>query len=413
MLSGVWLAGIWPLLASTGVVTKLLDRRIVNNTRRGGHRATGSAPTARLTVAPHLPVAAKRRLDYGEPMPDWMIYGANGYTGQLVARLAVARGEQPILAGRDRAAVAALATELGLDHRVADLRDPVALRSILSGVRAVAHCAGPFRDTAVPMIEACLDLGTHYLDITGEIEVFDAVFARHVDAVAAGIALLPGAGFDVVPTDCLAASLHASMPDAISLELAFLAGGGISPGTARSALAGMAGGGRVRRGGALVPVPTGSPRRRVPFRSGERGVAAIRWGDLVTAYRSTRIPDITTYTVLPSGGRAARLAPMMAWAPVRVAAGRFVGAFVHGPDDAARRHSRTEVWGEVTDATGARHSAILTGPNAYDLTADSVVRAMGRIASVGPGAHTPSSAFGAGYAATLDGVMMMAPEARV
>jgi short subunit dehydrogenase-like uncharacterized protein len=332
-----------------------------------------------------------------------MIYGANGYTGELIARLAVGRGERPILAGRDATAIGALASSLGLDHRVVDLRDPVALRAALDGVRVVAHCAGPFSATASAMVDACLVTGTHYLDITGEIDVFEAVFARHDEAVTAGIVLLPGAGFDVVPTDCLAATLHAALPGAVTLELAFRAGGGLSPGTARSSLEGAAGGGRVRRGGVLVPVAAGSPRRLVPFPSGERMATAIRWGDLVTGYRSTGIPDITTYTVLPSG---ARLSSVMAWAPLRRVAAGAVGRFVRGPSDTTRKGSRTEVWGEVTDASGAHVSATLTGPNAYDLTADSVVRAAALIDAVTPGAHTPSSAFTAAYASTLDGVTL-------
>jgi len=338
----------------------------------------------------------------------WMIYGANGYTGELVARLAVVRGERPILAGRNAAAIGALAAELGLEHRVADLREP---GKLLDGVRAVAHCAGPFSATSAPMVAACLATGTHYLDVTGEIEVFEAVFARHEDAVAAGIVLLPGAGFDVVPTDCLAASLSAALPGATSLELAFRAGGGLSPGTAKTSLAGMAGGGRVRRGGLLVPVAAGTPRRKVPLPSGEREVAAIRWGDLVTAYRSTGIPDITTYTVLPSGGRGAGLASVMSWGPLRALASRYVTARIHGPSASVRASSRCEVWGSVRDAAGASMTATLTGPNAYDLTADSVVRAVGLVlaAGVSAGAHTPSSAFGAGYAATLDGVLVTPP----
>ncbi len=288
---------------------------------------------------------------------------------------------------------------------MADLRDPAALRAALSGLRAVAHCAGPFADTSAPMLAACLETGTHYLDVTGEIDVFESVFARHDDAIAAGIVALPGAGFDVVPTDCLAFRLFTALPSATQLHLAFRAGGGLSPGTARSSLAGMALGGRVRRGGVLVPSPIGSPRRSVPFPSGERTVSAIRWGDLVTAHRSTGIPDITTYTVLPPG---AGVSSMMAWRPLRAVASRLVKSWVKGPDAARRASSRSEVWGEVTDATGASRTGTLTGPNGYDLTADSVVRAVGLLLAgdVRPGAHTPSSAFGAGYAETLDGVQM-------
>jgi saccharopine dehydrogenase (NAD+, L-lysine-forming) len=343
-------------------------------------------------------------------MSDWLIYGANGYTGELVARLAVARGERPILAGRNRSAVAALAGELGLDHRVADLRDPVAVAAMLDGVRAIAHCAGPFSDTSDPVVRACLAHGVHYVDITGEIDVFDAVFARHDEAVAAGVVLLPGAGFDVVPTDCLAARLHAELPTATSLELAIRVGGGPSRGTALTGLNGLADGNRIRRDGVLISSPQGHPRRRVPLPSGERAVGAIRWGDLATAYRSTGIPNITTYMALPGGGRGAGLSSVLTLGPLRSLAARVVRSRMTGPDPALRARTTCEVWGEVRDAAGANATASLVGPNAYDLTADSVVRATRLLLDgvAAPGAHTPSSAFGADYVGTLDGVRVTA-----
>jgi short subunit dehydrogenase-like uncharacterized protein len=280
---------------------------------------------------------------------DWLIYGANGYTGELVSRLAVTRGHRPILAGRNATEIRALADELGLEHRVGALSE---LPALISGVRAVAHCAGPFQATSAAMVSACLAAGVNYIDVTGEIEVFEQVFARDLDAKSAGVVLLPGAGFDVAPTDCLAASLAAVVPSATSLELAFQSGGGLSRGTALTSLDGMASGGRLRRNGELVSAPSGSPRRRVPFPSGEREVAAIRWGDLVTAHRSTGIPNITTYTVLPGGGRGAGISSLMAWSPLRSLAASVVRSRVTGPSAARRAKTRCEVWGSVADDAG-------------------------------------------------------------
>ncbi|WP_412544062.1 saccharopine dehydrogenase NADP-binding domain-containing protein [Longispora sp. K20-0274] len=330
----------------------------------------------------------------------WMIYGANGYTGELIARLAVARGERPLLAGRSAEPVARLARELGLDHVVFDLAD--AARH-LGGVAVVAHCAGPFHATAAPMVDACLATSTHYLDITGEVGVFEAVFARHDDAVAAGVALLPGAGFDVVPTDCLAGLLHARLPGATSLELAFVAGGGFSRGTARTALSG--GGVMWRRvDGKLVPITGGTLTRTVPLPSGPRTVSAIPWGDLATAYRSTGIPNITTYTALPA---AAGLGPALLRLPwARSVADRLVRSTMSGPSATVRATTRTEVWGEVRDADGGAVSDTLVTPNAYDLTADAVLRAVPRMAGLAAGAHTPATAFGPGFVLELDGVRL-------
>src|SRR5436305_15188118 len=107
----------------------------------------------------------------------WMIYGANGYTGELAAREAVARGLRPVLAGRNARAVAELALELGLDSRAFALDDPAAAAHGVAGMAAVLHCAGPFVRTSRPMVDACLAAGAHYLDITGEIAVFTAILS--------------------------------------------------------------------------------------------------------------------------------------------------------------------------------------------------------------------------------------------
>lgn len=149
-----------------------------------------------------------------------LIYGTYGYTGELIARQAVAEGRSPVLSGRNASKVAALAQTLGLDARPFDL-DADTLAGQLTDIDVVLHCAGPFIDTAPAMVDACIATGTHYLDITGEIEVFEHIFARHATAREAGAVLCPGAGFDVVPTDCLAAALAEELPDATSLALGF------------------------------------------------------------------------------------------------------------------------------------------------------------------------------------------------
>ncbi|WP_432977860.1 saccharopine dehydrogenase family protein [Dactylosporangium sp. CA-233914] len=326
----------------------------------------------------------------------WVLYGANGYSGSLLARLAVRRGERPILAGRSPAPVRALATELGLPYRVGP---PVP--DLLAGADAMVNCAGPFAATAEPAVAACLAAGAHYLDITGELDVLERMFTHDEAARAAGVAMITGAGFDVVPTDCLAALLAAELPGAVALELAFRAPGGLSRGTARTALGQLGAGAARRIGGELVRVPYGSPSRTVPFPSGPCRVGATRWGDLVTAYRSTGIADITVYMPLPPG---AALAPLMRFPPLRAAARALVRR--GGPAAATRERAGCEVWAQVRDAAGQSRTATLSGPNAYTLTADASLRALQavRAGRVAPGVHTPSAALGAGFVRTLDGV---------
>ena len=341
-----------------------------------------------------------------------MIYGANGYTGRLVAELAVRRGHRPVLAGRNERKLAPLAAQLGLEHRAFPLTDDARLSAALAGIEVVAHCAGPFSATSRPLVDACLATDTHYLDITGEIDVLEAVLRRDGEARGAKLALLPGSGFDVVPTDCLAAMVVARLPDTTGLDIAFRAGGGLSPGTARTAVEGLGHGGRARVGGQITPVPSGWRRRTADFASGPVTVTSIPWGDVSTAFHSTGVPDVVTYTQLPGGGGTAamqRLTGPAARIPgVRRVLGAVAGRRMSGPDDERRSSSRSQVWVEGRAADGRTATGSLTGPNVYSLTADSVLRIVERVlaGNVDPGAHTPSRAHGADFVLELDGVTL-------
>jgi short subunit dehydrogenase-like uncharacterized protein len=342
----------------------------------------------------------------------WLIYGANGYTGRLVAELAVQRGHRPVLAGRDVRALAELAAGLGLEHRAFPLTDLARLRAGLAGIDAVAHCAGPFSATSKAMVDACLVNGVHYLDITGEIDVLEAVLARDAEARHAGVSLLPGSGFDVVPTDCLAAMVVERLPEASALDIAFRAGGGLSPGTARTAVEGLGTGGRARIDGRIVSVPTGWRRRTADFATGPVIVTSIPWGDVSTAYHSTGVPEIVTYTYLPGAGSTSplqRLTRPVARIPaVRRVLGAVAARRVTGPDEDRRRRSTYQVLVEARSPGGRTVTGSLTTPNGYALTADSVLQVVDRVlaGSVASGAHTPSSAHGAAFVLDLDGVTL-------
>ncbi|MQA59952.1 MAG: NAD(P)H-binding protein [Actinophytocola sp.] len=344
----------------------------------------------------------------------WMVYGASGHTGKLVAELAAARGERPVLAGRSSERIAPIAAELGLDIRAFGLDDPHEIRAALGGIGTVAHCAGPFSATSRPMVDACLATGTNYVDITGEIEVFEAIYARDAEAAAAGVVLLPGAGFDVVPTDCVAACLAERLPDATHLDLAFAARVKLGPGTVKTMLEGAGQGGSARVDGKLRSVPLGHRRVTASFPSGRKTVTAIPWGDLSSAYRSTGIPNITTFTVVPAGsivGVGQRLvAPIFRVTAVQNAAKAVVDRVVKRGVEMAEAGS-SQVWGEVRNAAGQRVSMTLTGPNGLPMTADGVVSAVRKLAEGGvkPGAHTPSTAFGARFATELAGVEISEP----
>jgi saccharopine dehydrogenase (NAD+, L-lysine-forming) len=343
-----------------------------------------------------------------------MVYGAYGYTGRLVAALAAERGELPVIAGRDERRLRELGERFELEHCTVDLSNPSELRQALEGVDVVAHCAGPFSATSQPMVDACLATKTHYLDITGEIDVFEAVLARADEARAREVVLLPGAGFDVVPSDCLAAMLAHELPGAVRLELAIRATGGVSPGTAKTAMESLGTAGRARVGGVIGPIPANRRRRTVDFPDGRANAHAIAWGDVATAYHSTGIGDIVVYAALPPA-----IAPLVALGQVAGAATRSrmvqgllkrVVGRLPGPSAETRAKTQGQLWGEVTDAAGRSVTATITTLDPYDLTADSVVRIAQRLASgtVAPGAYTPSQALGADFVRELDGTKVHA-----
>lgn len=340
----------------------------------------------------------------------WLIYGATGYTGTLIAREAVRRGLTPVLAGRHPGKVGALAAELGLDHVVFDLLGPAYVEKAVAGFDAVVHCAGPFIETYKPMLEGCLAAGTHYLDITGEIAVFEGCARRDDAAKAAGVVVLPGVGFDVVPSDCLAATLKAALPTATSLELAFGGGAGFSRGTARTMVSGLGQGGAIRRGGKIVRVPMAWRARQVPFADKPRLVMSIPWGDVSTAFHSTGIPDIVVSTATPPRTvRMLKLArvitPLLGLAPVKAWALRRVDATVTGPTAAQRETARMQLWGLATDPQGRRAEATLETPEGYALTAATAVECLVRLLAGGvpAGFQTPSRAFGADFITQMPG----------
>lgn len=346
-------------------------------------------------------------------MGKLLIYGANGYTGRLCAKLAAERGVPHLLGGRNREALEEVARASGAEVRVFGLDDPSALDRGLEGVSVVLHCAGPFSRTAAAMFEACVRAKAHYLDITGEIEVFEKLAARSKEAEGAGIMAMPGAGFDVVPSDCLAQHLKQRLPSATHLEMGFALLGGVSHGTATTMTENLHRGSAVREDGKIRLIPMGSQVRQIDFGRGPRPAVAIPWGDVSTAWHSTGIPNITVYAGVPRGvavgmramsgvtrflGKPGPQALIKRWLKARPA----------GPNDEQRAKGRSILWGEVHDAAGRTAAARLTTLEGYTLTAitalDIAQRALGGDLKVG--FQTPSMAYGAGLILGVPGTTL-------
>lgn len=343
---------------------------------------------------------------------DFLLYGANGYTAQLMLPLLRQYGLTPVLGGRSADKIEPLAREYGLAYRIFDLADQAATRSALAEVPLVLHCAGPFAHTARPMLEACLATRTHYLDITGEIAVFELAASLDARAREQGITLLPGSGFDVVPTDCLAAFLHRQLPDATHLALAFAnVGGGLSQGTARTMAEGLGDGGAMRRDGRIVAVPLGHRAMEVDFGRLRRFVMAIPWGDVATAYYTTGIPNIETFTTVhPKTYRRLRWQKAFNWLlrmkMVRDLVKKRIANRAPGPSAERRATAQTYVWGEVRNAAGVTIQARLRTPEGYTLTAHSALLLTQKIlAGQGkPGFWTPAGLFGPDLVLEVPGV---------
>jgi short subunit dehydrogenase-like uncharacterized protein len=341
-----------------------------------------------------------------------LIYGANGYTGALIAREAAARGLRPILAGRNAEAVSRLAGELKFDHRAFGLDDPAALDAGLAGVGVVLNCAGPFSRTAKPIADACLRLRTHYLDITGEIDVFEAMAGRDAEAKSAGIMLMPGVGFDVVPSDCLAAHLKRRLQTATRLALGFASFGRPSQGTAATVAENLHRGGKVRKAGKIIGVPAAWKTRVIDFGNGPEAAMSVPWGDVSTAYHSTGIPDIELYMGAPFGQRlGARMSRWLGPVLRRPRVQRFIkrrlrGGSEPGPTAEERAAGKSLLWGEATDDAGGKAVSRLRGPEGYTLTALTAVASARKVLDGGarPGFQTPSMAFGADFVLEVPGV---------
>ena len=342
----------------------------------------------------------------------FLLYGANGYTGELIARYAQQFNLQPILAGRRKEVIEPLATKLNLSFRIFDMNDAPALQAALKEVKAVIHAAGPFQFTARQMIEACLITGTHYLDINGDISVFEMIKRYDAAAKKAGIMLLPGAGFDVVPTDCVALQLKKLLPDAVALQLAFATlGGGLSHGTATTMATKLGEGGAVRKGGKIVRTSLGKKGMWVDFGVKKLFVMSIPWGDISTAFFTTGIPDIETYTgIAKKTYNILKGQAMFNW----LLRTNFVRNYIKkkidkrpaGPSDEQRKKALSLVWGMATNAAGKTATVRLKGPEGYTLTTLSSLIIVQKILNGNflPGYQTPGSAYGENLVMEISGV---------
>lgn len=343
----------------------------------------------------------------------WMIYGANGYTGSRIAEKAAKLGYTPILAGRKQQALHQLSQKTGCAYRVFDLKDHKTVQRMIQDVDVLLNCAGPFVYTTPTLLAACLLSGTHYLDITGEIAVIEYCARNHQQALSKDILICPGIGFDVVPTDHLAKALHDQLPDAQQLHLAFSSTSPLSPGTSKTLLLGLKESPQVRKNGAIQPLGADDvPKRHIDFGNGFTESMAISWGDVSSAWYTTKIPNIRVFIPIPKGletqiNGLQRFRPLLQSALVQKLAGYWIDFKIQGPSDFELTQKQTCVWGEVRNANNCCLSASFNVPNGYQLTiATACTYCEWLLAqeNAGSGFKTPTQAFPAALFWNIPGV---------
>ncbi len=251
------------------------------------------------------------------------------------------------------------------------------MKHALHGIKVVIHAAGPFAETAKQMIDACLQTGAHYLDINGDISVFEMIKRYDGAARENNIMLLPGAGFDVVPTDCMALRLKNKLPNATHLKLAFASiGGGLSHGTAMTMVSKLGYGGAARENGKIVKQALGKDGIWVDFGEKKLFVMSIPWGDVSTAYHTTGIPNIQVYTaVRPGIYRMMKLQGSFNWLlrmdGMKNIIRKKIKSRPAGPSDEMRSKAKSFIWGEARNAKGEIVSDHFTCADGYTLTAHS------------------------------------------
>lgn len=339
-----------------------------------------------------------------------LLYGANGYTGRLILdELLKQQIDSLLLAGRNEHALRPLAESFNLEFDLCTVSEFEALLKRHKDLVLVINAAGPFAETAEPIAKACIAQGIHYIDITGEIAVFKQLLALDGKAKKQGVMLLPGAGFDVVPTDCLANVLKAELPDATELKLAFAGlGGGVSRGTALTAISQMDAHTWVRQNGKLTEISWREREQKIDFGPFKGTCLPISWGDLQTAWVSTGVPNISVFIPFNSKTRTwiPWLTRLIQIRPIRKLALSYIGKKLTGPTAAQREKGQTHIIGEAFNDKGQSIRKHLVTPDGYTFTALSVVAICKHIlnGSLSPGYQTPAMAYGAKFAEEIQGV---------
>ncbi len=334
---------------------------------------------------------------------NWMLYGAYGYTGKLILEEAIKNDLNPVLAGRNSEKLISLAEKNSLEYKVFNLDDQKIINETIEGFDLVLNAAGPFNETSLPIVKGCLENSSSYMDITGEINVFEKNFSFHERARDLGIVLISGVGFDVVPSDCLIKYVSEKVENPTHLELGVAGLGGLSGGTLKTMIKNLPYGTVVRRDGKIILQPMGKNPKEIRFMDKiQKKLYPISWGDIATAYRSTKIPNITVYMQLPkyfnnlTGPIESLVRKILKLETVQNMIMSWIENNVEGPNEEERGSAKSYLWAKAyNENTGDSYEAWLKTLESYQLTAVSAIKCIKKLDNSNiNGALTPSQAFG-------------------
>ncbi len=301
-----------------------------------------------------------------------LLYGANGYSAKLILEKLIAKNVNPVLAGRNKDEISALAKKHQLAYRIFDLNDLENIKNNLEDINTILNCAGPFSKTAKPLIDACLQNKRNYLDITGEVEIFKYAWSKNTVAIQNEITIMPGIGFDVVPTDCMAKLLTDEMQDAEKIQLAIaIKNGKISRGTFKSSLENISESVFFRENGEMKNIPFGEKNLNINFVDFKSSATAIPWADAYNAYFSTGIKNIEIYLAIPEiiSSNVKFFAKILSNEIFKNLLTKIIDAFIVGPDEVSRRKSLSYIWGRAVNKVGNEIEHVFVYPDGYEFTA--------------------------------------------
>lgn len=337
------------------------------------------------------------------------IFGATGYTGRLCVAEAVRQGLPVRVAGRRAEAVEQLAAEYpgaAITTAVADVEDAAGLKSLVESSDVLLSTVGPYAQFGRPVVDAAIEFSTPYLDVTGELDFLNWVYAQSPRAEQARVSLAPAVGFDGVPGDLLASQAAAALDGEVAtVRVAyFVEGGRASAGTARSALGALSRGGAVWRNGRVCQEPAGIEHWEAPFPAppGPAAAISVPFPEVVTVGRSVGAQVVRCFAAVPGAwvlpplaGPAQRVTSFLSTTPVWGLLERAVDRLPEGPSDESRSRAKTVVVAEAAGSDGVSVTRWARVSDPYGVTAVIAVAGARRLVDGGlpPGVLTPSQVF--------------------